>query len=77
MKIVFHRFNLGDVDVDVYIAEHIYKWQQTEHGQWVMQHAHDIGYQTQIDSDRWGYDVAVYGSINDDAALTEYHLRWS
>lgn len=35
-----HEFNMGDVeDPDLYAAEPLYEWQQTEAGQWVMEHA--------------------------------------
>ena len=77
MKITFHRFNMGDVeDVDIYVAEPIYQWQQTEQGRWVMEHAHSLTYNTQVDSMNWGYDVVIRGEINDPKQLTEYFLRW-
>jgi len=77
MKITFHRFNMGDVeDVDIYAAQPIYEWQQTEHGRWVMEHAHSLTYHTQPDPMHWGYDVAIRGEINDPKRITEYFLRW-
>jgi len=37
-----HEFNMGDVeDPDLYAGEPLYQWQQTEAGQWVMEHAVD------------------------------------
>jgi len=77
MKITFHRFNMGDVeDIDIYVAEPIYRWQQTSQGRWVMEHAHDLTYHTQIDAHHWGYDVVIRGEINDPKRITEYFLRW-
>lgn len=77
MNITFYNFNMGDVDdVDVYVAQHLYQWQQTEHGQWVMNHAEDLTYHTQPDGLHWGYDVIVTGSIRDPRQRTEYFLRW-
>jgi hypothetical protein len=78
MKITFHRFNMSDVeDVDIYVAEPIYQWQQTEQGRWVMEHAHSLTYNTQVDSMNWGYDVVIRGEINDPKRITEYFLRWT
>lgn len=68
---------MGDVeDVDIYVAEPIYRWQQTEQGRWVMEHGHSLTYHTQIDSMNWGYDVVIRGEINDPKRITEYFLRW-
>ena len=41
--IKLHQFRMGDVeDIDIYIAQPIYEWQQTEKGQWCMLNASDI-----------------------------------
>ena len=38
--VVVHEFAMGDVeDPDLYAAEPLWKWQQSEAGQWVMEHA--------------------------------------
>ena len=35
-----HEFNMGDVeDPDLYAAQPILEWQQSEAGQWIMEHA--------------------------------------
>ena len=40
--VVVHRFKMGDVeDPDIYAAEPLWKWQQSEMGKWVMEHAVD------------------------------------
>lgn len=39
-QILVHRFKIGDVDdPEIYAAEPIYNWQQTDAGKWVMSHA--------------------------------------
>lgn len=39
-KVVVHRFTLGDVeDPEIYAAEPLLKWQNSDEGQWVMAHA--------------------------------------
>ena len=77
MKITFHTFTMGDVeDPDIYAAEPIYKWQQTEQGTWVMQNAHDLTYHTGADPHSFGYRISIRGIINDPKRITEYFLRW-
>jgi len=77
MKINFHRFNIADtVDPAIAAAEPILAWQNTEHGQWVMAHAHDLTYHHQPDANFWGYDVVIRGSLMDSRLVTEYFLRW-
>ena len=68
---------MGDVeDVDIYVAEPIFQWQQTDQGRWVMEHAHDLTYHTGADSHGYGYRIAIRGTINDPKRITEYFLRW-
>jgi len=39
-NVIVHRFNMGDVeDPDLYAAEPLLKWQNSEMGKWVMSHA--------------------------------------
>ena len=39
-KIVVHEFYMSDVeDIEIYVAEPLYKFEKSEKGQWVMQHA--------------------------------------
>jgi hypothetical protein len=77
MKITFHTFTMGDVeDVDIYVAEPIYQWQQTDHGRWVMEHAHDLTYYTGTDPCGFGYLISIRGTVNDPKRITEYFLRW-
>ena len=77
MVITFHSFTMGDVeDIDIYVAEPIYKWQQTDQGKWVMQHAHNLTYHTAPDLYTFGYRVAITGNIDPGPQLTEYLLKW-
>lgn len=77
MQVTFHSFSMGDVDdVDIYVAEPIYHWQQTDHGRWVMQHARDLRYYTSTDHNTFGYHVTILGDIDPGPLLTEYFLRW-
>ena len=38
IEIIAHTIKMGDVeDPDLYVADPIWKWQQTEEGQWIME----------------------------------------
>jgi hypothetical protein len=68
---------MGDVeDPDIYAAQPIYQWQQTDQGRWVMEHAHDLTYFTSADPHGYGYRISIRGTINDPKRITEYYLRW-
>ena len=77
MKVTFHTFRMGDVDdIDIYVAQPIWEWQQTDQGRWVMDNAYDLVYQTVADYAAWGHIIAIQGEIQDPKKLTEYFLRW-
>jgi len=65
---------MGDVDdVEVYAAQPIYDWLQTEKGIWVHERCKDLSWYTRPDG--YGYIVSIRGSITDQHA-TEYYLRF-
>jgi hypothetical protein len=67
---------MGDVeDPELYAAQPLYEWQQTEQGQWVMEHCADPRFIVQHDNCNWGHSIIVYGEVEDQLA-TEYLLRW-
>jgi len=77
MIIEFHSFTMGDVDdVDIYVAEPIWRWQQTDAGRWVMEHAKDLRYYTSADHNTFGYRVSIRGEIEEGPQLTEYLLKY-
>lgn len=75
-KITFHTFGMGDVeDPELYAAQPLYEWQQTDQGQWVMKNCADPTYIIRPDPNTFGQRVIVYGEVEDQMA-TEYLLRW-
>jgi hypothetical protein len=61
---IFHTFNLGDVeDPDIYVASPLFEWQQTEKGQWVMQHGQELTYNINPDMHTLGYKVTIRGCL--------------
>lgn len=76
-QITFHTFTLGDVDdPDIYAAQPISEWQQTDQGQWVMAHCRDPKYSIGPDGQSWGHRVRLYGELTDQDA-TFFTLKWT
>lgn len=78
VDVVFHTFRMGDVeDPYLYAAHPIHEWQQTEHGQWVMDHA--VGepvFRCDPDPAHMGYRVSITGKLEEPDA-TYFKLKWS
>lgn len=64
-KIVVHTFNMGDVDdPDLYAAQPLWEWQQSEQGQWVMAHAIETPeWHRQVDYARFGHTYAIVAKL--------------
>ena len=71
-----HEFMMGDVeDPDLYAAEPLMKWQNTEAGQWIMEHAVETPCWYRIpDSMQYGYRFQIRAKLS-GPRLTEYLLR--
>jgi hypothetical protein len=60
-----HEFTMGDVeDVEIYMAEPIYNWQQTDAGKWCMEKATEITYHTMFDHSVYGHRVVITGWLS-------------
>ena len=76
-EIIVHRFTMGDVDdPDLYAAEPLYNWQQSEIGQWVMENAEDTPvWHRQADAMQWGHSYSITATFS-TKKLTEFYLRF-
>jgi hypothetical protein len=76
-KIIVHSFVMGDVDdPDLYAAEPLYQWQQTDAGRWVMENAVDTPeWHRQVDIKSFGHKYIVT-AVFETKKLTEYYLRF-
>lgn len=73
---IVHRFKMSDVeDPEIYVAQPIYDWQQTEHGKWVMAHGRDPQYHIHMEPITYGYQVVITAHIT-PKRWTEYCLRF-
>lgn len=62
---IFYEFTLGDVeDPEIYAAQPIWEWQQTEQGRWVMEHCKDLTYHIYPDLHTFGNKISLRGSLS-------------
>ena len=76
-KVVVHTFLVGDVeDPEIYAAEPLYKWQESEQGQFIMEHAvNKPEWQRHMDYTSFGHKYAIVAEL-EKKKLAEYYLRW-
>ena len=75
-EVVVHEFTMGDVeDPDLYAAQPLWEWQQSEIGQWVMANAVETPSWYRVpDMMQYGYKFQVRAKLM-GPRLTEYLLR--
>jgi hypothetical protein len=69
IELVVHTITMGDVDdPDLFVADPIWRWQQTEEGQWIMEHSQqqpEWRRSTCPVSWGWKYDIVAWLSEPD------------
>jgi hypothetical protein len=75
--VVVHHFPMGDVeDPDLYAAQPLYEWQQSEAGTWVMAHAVEPPFWCrQPDIGNYGYRFYIVARLK-EADQTYFKLKW-
>jgi hypothetical protein len=75
-EVVVHRFTMGDVeDPDLYAAQPLWEWQNSEIGQWVMAHAAETpSWHRDTDPYNYGYVFQIRAKLT-GARLTEWLLK--
>ena len=75
--VVVHNFPMGDVeDPDLYAAEPLYQWQQSEAGAWVMAHAVEPPFWCrQPDLATYGYRYYIVARLKEQDQ-TFWSLKW-
>jgi hypothetical protein len=76
--VVVHSFSMGDVeDPDLYAAEPLIKWEQSEQGQWAMENAVETpSWHRMADLYNYGYRYEIRAKLR-GPALTEWLLRYA
>jgi hypothetical protein len=76
-KVIVHRIRMGDVeDPDLYVAQPLWEWQESEQGKFVMENSLSQPewhrYNSMFD---FGWTYAVMAEL-DSKKLAEFYLRW-
>ena len=76
-KVVVYTFGVGDVeDPEIYAAQPIWNWQQTDAGKFVMENAINTpSYHQSLDYLTYGYRYAIVAEL-EAKKLSEFYLRW-
>lgn len=76
-EIVVHTFQLGDVDdPDLYAAEPLYAWQQSDQGKWVMERAIETPvWHRMADPASFGHKFLITATFQ-EKHITEFYLRF-
>ena len=76
-KVVVHRFKVGEVeDPDIYAAEPIHKWEKSEQGQFVMDHAIETPeWHRNLNFEKYEYDYSIVAEL-EKKKLSEFYLRF-
>ena len=77
MKVRVHEFRMTDVDdIEIYVAQPIWEWQQTDAGKWVMEHSEpEPVWTTGWDQFNYGIRVVITANLKDEDA-TYFNLKW-
>ena len=76
VKVVVHRFSLGDVDdVEIYAAQPIWEWQQTEAGKWVMENSTDTYWARHWDHHNFSQQFNIVATLTEKDA-TYWALKY-
>lgn len=75
-RVVAHTFKMGDVDdLEIYVAQPIWEWQQTEQGKWCNKHCEDLRWNWWADMYNFGYIITIDGKLCGED-LTYFLLKW-
>ena len=75
--VLVHEIRMGDVDdPDLFVADPIWHWQQTEAGKFIMEHAAEQPYWTRhVDPMTYGYKYAIMARLSEQNE-TFYRLKY-
>jgi len=76
-KFAVHRFVLGDVDdPDLYAAQPMWEWQQSDMGKWVMEHSIETPmWMRYLEPISYGYNYAIIAWLKEQD-YTFWCLKW-
>lgn len=76
-EVIVHSIMMGDVeDPDLFVADPIWKWQQTDEGKWIMEKSKEPPmWRRHLDASSWGYRYDIVAYL-DGADLTYWKLKY-
>jgi hypothetical protein len=76
-KLAVHKFYIGDVeDIELYAAEPLYQFEQSEKGQWIMQNALETPkWHQRFTADSFRIMIYIEAKFSDEMA-TFFELKW-
>jgi hypothetical protein len=76
-KVIVHQFKMSDVeDPDLYAAEPLHQWQESDPGKFVMEHAVEKPeWHRNTNFDIFGYRYVVIAEL-EKKKLSEFYMRW-
>ena len=76
-NVIVHRFSVADCeDPQLFAAEPIWKWQESEMGQWVMENALEKPiWSRHIDYNSYGYQYIIQARLK-EADYLVWALQW-
>jgi len=77
VEYLVHRIRMGDSeDPDLYVAQPIYEWQQTDAGKYVMQHSKpEPLWRRTLDPRTYGYGYNIFAYLTPEE-VTYYKLKF-
>ena len=77
IECIVHSFRMGDVeDPDLYAAQPIHEWEQSDQGQFIMEHAVDKPeWHRHLDQFSYGHEYVIVAEL-EKKKLSEFYLRW-
>jgi len=72
-----HEFSVGDVeDPEIYAAQPIWEWQESDAGKWIMENAVEKPYYIQgMDYNSWGHRYKIMARLSEQNQ-TFWRLKW-
>lgn len=76
-KVVVHKFRMSDVDdPDMYAAQPLHEWEQSEKGKWITKHAADVlEWKRMVDHATYGY-IYTISALFDEKTYIWYKLKF-
>ena len=78
VSVLLYSFNMGDVeDPEIYAAQPLWEWQQSEYGQWCMDNCVETpSWNMSHDYNSYGYKCMVFGKLTEQD-YTFHQLKWA